>query len=193
MKKQPESTEYTKSVIVEAFWQLYVKHGINNVSVKSIINNAGYNRSTFYEYFNDKYAILEYIEQSIIKHFEDATTQAFCLQHEDSIDIIAELYDSRAEYLSVLLGKNGDPAFMSKIKTTLYPFWLKILNLENPTERTRLVFEYSISGVFSAITHWYNHDKPISTTQLAALIRLIAQNGVKTEITKSDYELPITS
>lgn len=186
MAKHLETTEHTKATISEAFWLLYVRHGMDNVSVKDIINKAGYNRSTFYQYFDNKYAVLEYIEDGIIQHFIDALTMVYLNEAklESSLDIIAELYSSRAEYLSVLLGHNGNPAFFPKVKDKIYPLWMKIIRIANPNETSRLIFEYSVSGVFSAITHWYNNGVTISSKELAGMMRQIAFNGAVSEIAK---------
>jgi len=66
MNKQPEITEQTRKNIIMAFCKLYEEKPIEKISVKEIIALAGYNRSTFYEYFTDIYALLKFIEDDVI-------------------------------------------------------------------------------------------------------------------------------
>jgi len=63
MKKQPELTAQTKENLIEAFWQIYCEKGLGKITVKEITAKAGYNRSTFYEYFTDVYDVLDQIEK----------------------------------------------------------------------------------------------------------------------------------
>jgi len=59
MKKREHITRQTKQNIVDAFWELYCEKRIEKITIKDITIKAGYNRSTFYEYFNDSYEVLE--------------------------------------------------------------------------------------------------------------------------------------
>lgn len=66
MKKQPEMTEKTRNAIVDTFCAMYEKMPIEKIFVKDVIEQAGYNRSTFYQYFSDIYALLDYVENDVI-------------------------------------------------------------------------------------------------------------------------------
>jgi AcrR family transcriptional regulator len=45
--------------IIEAFLKLLGKKGFDELSVKEIINKAGFSRSTFYLHFVDKFELME--------------------------------------------------------------------------------------------------------------------------------------
>ena len=70
MKKQPEITKQTKQNLSDAFWQIYCEKRIEKITVKDITTKAGYNRSTFYEYYTDVYDVLEQIESSVLPDIE---------------------------------------------------------------------------------------------------------------------------
>ena len=59
MKKQPEKTAKTKQIFVDVFCKLYTQKPFEKILVQEITNKAGYNRSTFYEYFSDMYDLLK--------------------------------------------------------------------------------------------------------------------------------------
>lgn len=66
MNKQPEITEATRNTFIEAFCELYKVKPIEKITVKELVSKAGYSRATFYNYFNDAYELLEYVENDFI-------------------------------------------------------------------------------------------------------------------------------
>ena len=52
MQKKEKMTGQTRQNLMDAFWILYCEKRIEKITVKDIVNKAGYNRSTFYEYFS---------------------------------------------------------------------------------------------------------------------------------------------
>lgn len=115
MKKNSEIMTKTKQDLIDAFWTIYCEKRIEKVTVKEITQRAGYNRSTFYEYFIDVYDVLEQIESSIIPNINEIppiATSAGDLGMP--LDIFLGLYEKNEKYYSVLLGDNGDAAFATK-------------------------------------------------------------------------------
>ena len=66
--KHREMREFTRQAIMDAFWALYRERPIEKISVKEVCDRAGYNRSTFYEYFTDTYSVLEAIEEDLLDY-----------------------------------------------------------------------------------------------------------------------------
>lgn len=56
----------TTARIKTAFWELYETHALSEISVKQITNRAGYNRGTFYLYYDNIREVLDQIEDDII-------------------------------------------------------------------------------------------------------------------------------
>ena len=53
MKKQPERTAATRSAFVDAFISISESRPIEKITIQEIADKAGYNRTTFYQYFED--------------------------------------------------------------------------------------------------------------------------------------------
>ena len=108
MHKQAEITERTKQNLIEAFWSIYLTKRIEKITVKEITNKAGYNRGTFYEYFQDIYEVLEVIEDISLPTLDelppviDVNTNSHIL-----INSFMELYQAKYKYYNHLLGDNG--------------------------------------------------------------------------------------
>ena len=185
MKKQPEITAQTRENLIQAFWSLYCEKKIEHITVKEITDKAGYHRSTFYEYFVDIHdvlnqledALLEYIKMNVIKYLEAG-------QWDDFTQKIANIYEVKGNYLSVLLGENGDPQFAQKMKTAMRPALSNALGLPENDIHTSYIFEFGLSAIIGTITHWYNNKKELPTKELARLIHSMLETGILPEIQK---------
>ncbi len=71
MKKQPLITEQTKANLKAAFWKLYTEKPIEKISIKQITDLAGYNRGTFYLYYEDVYDIFHQIEEELLNQIQN--------------------------------------------------------------------------------------------------------------------------
>jgi len=179
MKKQTETTERTKAVITDAFWQLYCNEDIRKISVKDIADKAGYNRSTFYQYFIDTYDVLEKIEDSLINYIAENVSTILSSENEDDwMKQITEMYDSKSGYLSVLLGKNGDPLFLDKLKTVMRPIYTNKIKIDASDFQTNFMLEFTSSGVLACIMYWHNQGKPIPAEEVVAMVRSIMKRGI---------------
>lgn len=167
MRKQPEITEQTKQNILDAFWSLYAKRRIDQITVKEIAALAGYNRGTFYEYFHDVHACLERIEAQSLPKFEELPPvggDASLLP--GFIESFAGFYRSKFKYYDVLLGVRGDPSFQRKLIDTIKAAVLDNFSGKSSVDKVELdlFLEYSISGLIS-IMRYYSHLKPKRTIE----------------------------
>lgn len=128
-------SEKTKNRIMDEYLQLVSQSKWDKISVKEICSAAAITRGTFYQYFNDIYDLMEQIEtpllQEILRDYKTNaknTTTKFPLERfEEKFNyappkILLIWFDfckKHKKKMAVLLGQNGDPYFMSKLKTIL--------------------------------------------------------------------------
>lgn len=162
MNKQPQITDLTRKRLKDAFWSLYTELPIEKISIREITRIAGYNRGTFYEYFDDVYDLLDQIEEEIIGDLatlaqEPAAIDAGALSHRMA-DIVSTV-QGHADYATTLLGENGDPAFAHRVKELLAPLVEQTLLAANPaTGREReLLRKFYLSGMLSVIVSWISN------------------------------------
>lgn len=58
---------FTKKAIIESFMKLASKKPFDKITVRDIVDDCGINRTTFYYYYQDIYAILEELIEEIFK------------------------------------------------------------------------------------------------------------------------------
>ncbi|GAC42542.1 TetR/AcrR family transcriptional regulator [Paenibacillus popilliae] len=191
MKKKPEITALTRERLMNSFWKLYCKKQINKISIKEITDNAGYYRSTFYEYFTDIYDVLNQLETELILYLKENVYNSLGTNlSEDIIKSLANIYESKGEYLSVLLGENGDPTFNQKLKDIFRNMLFENFGLDETDIHAQFIFEFAISAILSSIKHWYDNGKQIPAKEMVVLLRSTLMNGAGNQILKySNIEL----
>lgn len=178
------ATDQTKQNIMTAFWQLYEKGGMSQVSITKICQKAGYNRSTFYAHFKDAYDVLEAIEAQIFS--PDTIKEELllplmqCNEPALLLEGILKLFDQLSPYLPVLLSEYGDPLFRKKLLTLISPILYKNFSTSTYTKtQLHYIFEYQNAAILSTITSWYQNGKDIPKEELITLLIQLTQHGIK--------------
>ena len=182
MKKQPELTAQTRDNLAEAFWQIYCKTRLEKITVKQITMKAGYNRSTFYQYFTGVYDVLDHIENSVLPGSHDFPhlDQMPASGPPITIDAIARMFEKNRKYYVVLFGDNGDPSFQSKFKNYMKTMVKKHLDAGGiaATFEIELTLEFMISAMIGVLTYWFRLKDPPPTEQLFLLVGNLMHNGI---------------
>jgi len=182
MKKQPDLTAQTKQNLIDAFWQIYCEKGIEKTTVKEITVKAGYNRSTFYEYFTDVYDVLEQIENSLLPSLQDLPplSLADSAATQLPIDTFIHMYEKNRKYYIVLLGDKGDSSFQSKLKHSVKDMLKKRFIAQGIIDDYELDFtmEYMLSAMIGVLSYWFSLDTIPPRDRLLELMYELAHNGV---------------
>ncbi|MDO4849958.1 MAG: TetR/AcrR family transcriptional regulator [Coriobacteriia bacterium] len=176
MKKQPQITEQTRANLREAFWALYAERPIERIPVREICERAGYNRATFYLYYHDVYEVLAEVEDTVLQGIqtlvEGLLARGEKLDFSRHMGLIFQMAADWRRYTEVLLGQNGDPAFVERLKETLRPlverFVLPAKGLDG--QAGRVVSEFYLSGILAAVRAWLAEEDPMP---IDALIRIV--------------------
>lgn len=182
MKNNTEIVSKTKQNLIDAFWYLYCKKRIEKITIKEITVKAGYNRSTFYEYFTDIYDVLEQIENSLIPSLDELPPISILNKNNEiPLNMFLKLYEQNEKYYSVLLGDNGDPAFASKLKNSIKPLLKEALVKDTKLNDLEFdfVLEYILSSMISIMSYWFKNDKILPSDKLIFIMKNIMENGIQ--------------
>lgn len=113
MRKQPQITERTREIFIETFWLMYKDLPVEQIKIGELTAKAGYNRSTFYEYFADIYDLLHQAEDGLIADFKAGAIAKFPdgikdADTESIIRALVELFNKLGDRLFLIIGENGD-------------------------------------------------------------------------------------
>lgn len=186
MPAKPSVAANTKQILTDAFWKLYREKSIDKITVREITQLAGYNRSTFYEYFCDVYDVLQQLEDSLMEKLRFGKPALNIM----SIDELAAIFEENAEYLSVLFSKKGDISFMfaarEKLKKTFYDATEK--QSKKLDFKAELLLEYHVAGTISSMIHWLHMPNRPSAESYLETLREI--NGEAMERLAEKLSLP---
>ena len=168
MKKNPEQTEQTRKNLKDAYWKLFITN--KKPTVDAVCRVAGYNRCTFYRYYDRSSAILEEIETELCSLIHTIAQTA--MERNDPSLFLKEmvlLFEDKGDYICTPLGENGDPKFMNMVKEQLSPILLKFFKLEQYPHRDLLLTFFS-NALSQTLSEWYKTGKKVKLEELTIFI-----------------------
>ncbi len=191
MKKQPEITNKTRQKFVDAFWTLAKEKPVSKIAVSEVTRLAGYNRSTFYEYFLDTDDLLSYIEDDLIEEVKRTASQTV-VENKSLSDFFATVFALMNEKIYILLGPNGDSSFFPRVKSELVPLVSQNLPITVDTENFDYLVSFANSAVFGILEHWNDKNKDISAEEICDLLQRLVLGGVMGYINGEDFFKRVT-
>ena len=177
-------SKITRQNLIDAFCILAEKKPVPKITIRELVDKAGYNRGTFYKYFQDIYDVSEQVEGVVIdgvkenfrhkitpENFEQTFLEAFTnIQHE------------RAIYFNVLLSPANQTRFTEKLIAEISPTFMKTFNLSPDDMRSKYLTEIYFGTVLSAVKIWIRDGRKISAEELSKFLGEILSGGVLTAI-----------
>lgn len=165
----PQKSTDARSNIIEAFLLLCRTIPCDKITVSQLMQKAGYNRSTFYAYFNNVDALLKHLENDIFSIADTFLPHGIVIFRNGAYTAAEQqqalnLFKNNVPVLAMLLGPNGDPRFVFKIKNHIRAVLLQNLQLtpEQLTPQLQLLIEFVINGHLQVLVYCYEHHSPLS-------------------------------
>lgn len=183
MNQDSQKVFETKERMRDAFFELYATKKIERISIKEITDRAKLNRGTFYVYYKDIYDLLEKTEDEFIEELIDKIKgiATMILRDEDIFSLLPPLsfYQRYSKYLRVLLGNNGDPHFIFKIKKIIKKTMKELFRQEHLPMIPNLdyIMEYIASAQIGLISYWIQNDMEMSIEEMGNLMKQVLLHG----------------
>lgn len=181
----------TRYAIHQAFINLLKSYDLTEVTIQQIADEADINRATFYKHYEDKYALLnalenqeinnirQYIKKFDISDFETLDAENIVKVFENGPKNIINIILNNIELYEVLFAMNRKSSLEDKLSETIE------LNLQqvliDHKEINGMPFSYFHSyiagAVISTIKFWVLDENRISGDQLAKNIYNMAFEG----------------
>lgn len=177
MHKNPAQTEATRRNLVEAFCQLAKQKPVAKISVKEIASRAGYNRSTFYQYFSDIYELLDYIAAFVFARIRENVTKNIQQQklEETFVRAFTEVQTEDALYFDTLFQPDNTPFFFRRAKKELSPLLQQKYDLRVNNLRKAYLLDCHLTAIISMIALWVSRGRDLPATELATMIGELSQ------------------
>ena len=146
----------TQDKIINAFWEMYKEKPVSRITVKELSDACGIGRGTFYNHFEDVYAVLDHIEAMLSFSLERLCNE-FRGKRPELNDFARILFDyasdeKEREYLGTLVLKRRDPFFaegyLNILKELLFDICIDE-NKEFASEKDKMIVDGAISSVIN--------------------------------------------
>lgn len=171
MNNTDRRVKKTKKLLADALAALMKQKPLKNITVRELTELADLNRGTFYLHFKDVYDLAEQIENGIFDRLNeiisgfDGSSQEN-LENTESpqglrtfLTQLFELLADNADMAKSLIGANGDPAFIEKLKRRLeqksYSTLYNVLPKEHRSDCAYL-FSFIEYGSIGICETWLN-------------------------------------
>jgi len=193
MNRQPKITEKTRKNFVNAFCQLYLEKPIDKISIKDITNSAGYNRSTFYLYFSDIYALRTFVEDDLLDYVQvNLSKQDPQLKTQQGmLNKILFLFEHKEVELKAVLGPYGNLTFLNRLKKVITSNSSISNNFVPEVPQTNQYFDYllecNVSIAIALFKVWLKRGKDLTVKELTTLAYELYMYGIQ-GITEKDAD-----
>jgi AcrR family transcriptional regulator len=184
-------TNLTNTYIKKALITLLKDYKFNLITINQIIKEAEITRSTFYRYYEDKYDLLNVIEEEIIDRIKSTRNS---VMNESTIpnnqtlstELLIVLFnslDAYADTISTLLSDNAEASFEMKLKNQISQRILILSNTFNISEvRSELVKEYLFAILIKTFQYWSANKDKVDIEEIASTFIDVQMNGLQKTI-----------
>jgi AcrR family transcriptional regulator len=187
--KQDKRNLQTELQIEMALVDLMHEKSFNEINVTDLSRKAGIGRGTFYIHYLDKVDLLNKLETRLLteikevlynvipeelKSFSDSCNKT---QPSDLVIKTLDYFYQNASTFAALLGPNGDPYLLGKIKLMFRQLMLDtfndvknrvVINVDVPEDYIlELVIDYSMN----IVVYWISKKNPERPQQIAQIIK----------------------
>ncbi len=176
MNKQPEITAKTREAFATSFCTLYAQKSIDKITVKEITALAGYNRSTFYQYFDDIYDLLDYVEDSLLTLMKKSWEVESGALFTPDLDLLRAFFADNETFLRAVLGDYGSVHFIARLQEEL-----PLSGLQNAFPAAEhlmpYLIEFHLSTSLALFRVWLRRGKDLPADKLLTLIHACYTGG----------------
>ena len=162
----------TRKRLSDALITLLMQKPVREITVRELTELANVSRGTFYFHYTDIYDLMDHVEREQIHTLELLMDDILPRLEEDStpeaLRALFSYLDENDGICSVLLGTNGDTAFVHRLKGVIEESCLGYLRpREKETQLQRYMVAFAVQGCFGNIDLWLQNGKPETVDEMA--------------------------
>ncbi|MGN0801787.1 MAG: TetR/AcrR family transcriptional regulator [Candidatus Faecivicinus sp.] len=182
-KKENQRIALTKRLLRESLLRLMSDKGIQSITVTELCEDAGINRSTFYNHFGSPADVLTDIEEGVFADLEyiwENNSGGKSIPVNKRVEALC-LYLQEHRALAKLLFRNSDTnsGFAAKIinASNVRLAYEQDLSYIQSQDKLQLAITFLTNGIYYAIRQWLLDDIPIAPKEMGELACLLVTKG----------------
>jgi len=183
-KAEDRRVQRTRKLLQDALMALIVEQGYEAVTVQDIIDRANVGRSTFYDHFLDKQALLlSGFEQlrAFLSQQRPAVTAAGELRMGFSLPMFEHACSYRPVYRA-MIGKQSGAMVGKQIQQLLTDLVRDECAALAPCDATpvaiEIIVQYTVSAFMGLLAWCADHDTPTTAAEIDAIFQRLTMPGV---------------
>ena len=183
-RKQDRRVVKTKRAIHMAFAKLLSEKEINDITVRDIADLADINRKTFYNYYAGVYAVLDEIENEVVKTLENALGGIDfreAMSHPNLVfEKLTAIINTDLDFYGHLLSQQANVSLITKTVKLLKQKTREAMLSQLPVkeEKIDVLLDYTFSGMFTVYQQWFNSDRSQSIEEISEVLSVLCFNGL---------------
>jgi AcrR family transcriptional regulator len=193
--RQDRRNKRTEKAIKNAFISIMAEKEISNITIKEISDGADINRKTFYAHYVDVYAVLDDIENDLVKKLDDLINNYDILKNRyNPYPLFKELtteLNKNFDFYKHLIQSSSYSKLLMKIKGIIKEKIINIIVDEVKINKNILsyVIEFITAGTISVYEEWFNSDKQLSLEEVSQTASILAFDGVNALIDRKMHKV----
>lgn len=176
----------TKKLLEEGLTKLMAEKSVKDITVRELAELVDINRGTFYLHYKDVFDMVEQLQQELFLEFHEAISKhSPKTMGGDPQPMLRDIFHFVAAndaFCLVMLGPNGDMAFVERFKELLkhkcLKEWPEIFNVSK-AEDFEYFYAFIVSGTIGLIYDWLAGNRKVSAEQMAVIVGNITLTGVE--------------
>jgi AcrR family transcriptional regulator len=175
-RTQDRRVRKTRKLLRQSLFQLMEHKRVQDITVREITELSDLNRGTFYIHYKDVFDMVEQIERELFEDFNQVFEKITPdMEHADPLPLFIELFrflKENADVCRVLVGPNGDMAFVSRLKKLVRERCLaawKQLVAYSGENNFNYYYAFIASGFVGLIDLWYQRGMPEAPETMALM------------------------
>lgn len=180
-------------LLAESFKKLARTHQIEKITIRQITDEAGVIRPTFYNHFQDKYELLEWIiRRELIDPIEPLLDNGML---KEALILPLTTMEKEKEFYTRAVNLEGQNSFSETLRKAISEMSLKRLNRKKIEEllpykkwlTAERVADYFSAALCYAVIEWVKDDMRVPMNELVDIFIYIASHSL-TEIISNLYQ-----
>lgn len=175
----------TKKQLRQGLTELLETKSAKDITVRELSDLVDINRGTFYLHYKDIFDMIEQTEEEMFEDFQNALDQhPSTALNGKPLPMLIDVFRfvaGNADMCRALIGKNGDLAFVNRLKNLVKDRclndWMKLFNTEK-SQNFEYFYSFIVAGCIGLFQNWLENGLKESPEHMASLAEQMIMTGI---------------
>ncbi|EOT23492.1 hypothetical protein C805_03153 [Eubacterium sp. 14-2] len=165
-------------LLAESFKELACRQPIEKITIKAVTDKAGVIRPTFYNHFQDKYELLEWIIQ--VQILEPIRPLIHAGMVDEALILIFTLLKKEKEFYEMAVRLEGQNSFEDIVKKCVEGILMEVIQSKSPSARQKHpwltpehIAQYYAQSMCFVVIHWIKSGMTVEPEEITNIYNYI--------------------